>query len=49
MNDVILQHAMSDLDLHSLPMSHKKDSMLLWVKETDTILLPIIHYKNTVA
>ena len=26
------QYAASDLDLHCLPMSHKKDAMLKWVK-----------------
>ena len=25
--------AVSDLGLHCLPMSHKKDAMLIWVKE----------------
>ena len=29
--DQTLHSAVSDLDLHCLPMYHKKDAMLIWV------------------
>ena len=32
-SDLMLQHATSDLGLHCLPMSHKKDGRLIWVNQ----------------
>ena len=33
----------SDLDLHFLPMFHKKDSRLIWVKKLDLYIEHTIH------
>ena len=33
----------SDLDLHFLPMFHKKDSRLIWVKKLDLFIEHTIH------
>ena len=37
--DQTLRSAVSDLGLHRLHMSHKKDAMLIWVKENLAFLL----------
>ena len=36
--DQIAHSAASDLGLHCLPLSHKKDAMLIWVKIDDTFV-----------
>ena len=37
-------HATSDLALHCLPMSHKKEAMLIWVNITDFLTYVLNRY-----
>ena len=41
--DQTLRFMESDLDLHFLPMFHKKDSRLIWVKKLDLYKEHTIH------
>ena len=40
-------NAASDLGLHGLPMSHKKDVMLIWVKSKENSHLYELMYENS--
>ena len=39
------RYAVSDPGLHCLPMSHKKDAMLIWVNSA--IVIPCLRYKQS--
>ena len=42
METLIRQNVASDLGLHCLPMSHKKDARLIWVNETGLLHIVFI-------